>query len=47
MAKIEGVRLAGRNGLKLFADAGVEMGYGSDLLVVDDNPLDSIDCLVG
>jgi len=32
VAKIEDVRLAGRNALKLFADAGVEMGYGSDLL---------------
>lgn len=32
MAKIEDVRLAGRNALKLFAEAGVEMGYGSDLL---------------
>jgi imidazolonepropionase-like amidohydrolase len=100
VAKIEDVRLAGRNALKLFADAGVEMGYGSDLLgdmhqyqshelqiraevlgnlaalrsattvaakilqregqlgciapgaiadllVVDGNPLESIDCLVG
>jgi imidazolonepropionase-like amidohydrolase len=32
VAKIEDVRLAGRNALKLFAEAGVEMGYGSDLL---------------
>lgn len=32
VAKIEDVRQAGRNALKLFADAGVEMGYGSDLL---------------
>jgi len=100
VAKIEDVRLAGRNALKLFAEAGVEMGYGSDLLgdmhqyqshelqiraevlgnlaalrsattvaakilqregqlgciaegaiadllVVDGNPLESIDCLVG
>ena len=32
VAKIEDVRQAGRNALRLFADAGVEMGYGSDLL---------------
>lgn len=32
VAKIEDVRLAGRHALKLFAEAGVEMGYGSDLL---------------
>ncbi|RRV10413.1 amidohydrolase family protein [Pseudomonas sp. v388] len=32
VAKIEDVRLAGRNALKLYADAGVPMGYGSDLL---------------
>lgn len=32
VAKIEDVRQAGRNALKLFADAGVPMGYGSDLL---------------
>ncbi|WP_407314170.1 amidohydrolase family protein [Pseudomonas sp. nanlin1] len=32
VAKIEDVRQAGRNALKLFAEAGVEMGYGSDLL---------------
>lgn len=32
VTKIEDVRLAGRAALRLFADAGVEMGYGSDLL---------------
>jgi imidazolonepropionase-like amidohydrolase len=32
VAKIEDVRQAGRNALKLFAEAGVPMGYGSDLL---------------
>lgn len=32
VAKIEDVRQAGRNALKLFADADVPMGYGSDLL---------------
>lgn len=32
VAKIEDVRQAGRNALRLFAEAGVEMGYGSDLL---------------
>lgn len=32
VAKIEEVRLAGRNALRLFAEANVPMGYGSDLL---------------
>ncbi|RMR62403.1 Amidohydrolase [Pseudomonas cichorii] len=32
VAKIEDVRQAGRNALLLFAEAGVPMGYGSDLL---------------
>ena len=32
VAKIEEVRLAGRNALRLFAEADVPMGYGSDLL---------------
>ncbi|MEE5121267.1 amidohydrolase family protein [Pseudomonas alliivorans] len=32
VAKIEDVRQAGRNALVLFAEAGVPMGYGSDLL---------------
>ena len=32
VAKIEDVRLAGRRALEFFAEAGVPMGYGSDLL---------------
>ncbi|RML35945.1 Imidazolonepropionase-related amidohydrolase [Pseudomonas syringae pv. atrofaciens] len=32
VAKIEDVRQAGRNALLLFSEAGVPMGYGSDLL---------------
>ncbi len=32
VAKIETVRQAGRDSLRIYADAGVPMGYGSDLL---------------
>lgn len=32
IAKVESVRQAGRNSLRIYADAGVPMGFGSDLL---------------
>ncbi len=32
IAKIESVRFAGRQSLKIYAEAGVKMGFGSDLL---------------